>query len=77
MTTRKSYSCNLCHGSAPEGSAVGLCWTGERRMEITATLGNAETHICEGCLRALEAALYYRREKERKNDEFEAANGSR
>lgn len=69
MTTRRSHSCNLCHANVSDGSGVGLVW-GANRHEIKLTVpGNAETHICQECIAALETALADQREATRKREE--------
>lgn len=56
MTTRRSYSCNLCHGTVPETGGVGLRWLANNAIRFT-TPGDAETHICQPCIGALETTL--------------------
>lgn len=67
MTTRRSYSCNLCHTNVGDGSGVGLVWA-DRQIKLTVP-SNAETHVCQDCITALETALDEQREHTRKRDE--------
>lgn len=74
MTTQRTHTCNLCHGSvANEVSGVGVRWTTNRDIEFT-TPGQAETHVCQTCLGAIEKALEDLRLHERMRDELSAAH---
>ena len=70
MTTRRSHDCNLCHSTVSDGTGVGLVWAGDK---ITLRAPSfAETHVCQKCITALEAALEDQREAMRKRDEVAA-----
>lgn len=57
MTTRRTHTCNLCHGNvASDGGGVGLHWGLNNTIKFT-TPGQAETHICQPCIGALETTL--------------------
>lgn len=74
MTTRRSHTCNLCHGNvANEAMGVGMLWETGNAIKFT-TPGQAETHICQTCIEGLETALYDMREMERKRAEIDATN---
>jgi hypothetical protein len=64
MTTSRTHTCNLCRGLVVGGTGVGLLWKTWKEISLT-TPGNAETHVCQECLDALEAALGALREHER------------
>ncbi len=65
MTTRRTHTCNLCHGNVPnEAAGVGLLWEAGNSLRLT-TPGQAETHICQSCLSALQTALDNLRAHER------------
>lgn len=69
MTTRRSHSCNLCHANIGEACGVGLVWGADRHQIKLTTPGNAETHVCQDCITALETALADQREHMKKREE--------
>lgn len=68
MTTRRTHNCNLCHANVFDGNGVGLTWGAQNAIKLT-TPGQAETHVCQACITALETALEDQREMMRKRDE--------
>lgn len=53
MTVRRTYLCNLCHGS-DENMLVGIYWKSTQPFTEFVTKGTREVehHLCYGCIRA-------------------------
>jgi hypothetical protein len=68
MTTRRDYSCNLCHETIVDGTGVGIVWTTNRTFRMTVP-SNAETHMCQHCITGFECALLDQRRHQTIRDE--------
>jgi hypothetical protein len=53
MTVRRTYECNLCHGS-DESMLIGIYWASSKPFTEFVQKGTREVehHLCYGCLRA-------------------------
>lgn len=69
MTTHRRYSCNLCHDTVGDGTGVGIIYAGNPRIRLTVP-SNAETHICQKCITAFEAALADQRAHQKLRDDL-------
>jgi hypothetical protein len=71
MTTTRTHTCNLCRRTVTETEGVGLKWTGHGTGELIqfTTPGQAESHLCNGCVENLDTAISDLRRIERERDE--------
>lgn len=57
MTTKRTYTCNVCNEeiNPSKEDGLGIYFTGEfnGRIELRSNLSSCETHICNECLIAL------------------------
>ena len=57
MTTKRTYTCNLCGDATQEGAGVGVIFSSHRPHKIKFTVPmNAENHLCQNCLTAIDEA---------------------
>lgn len=69
MTTRRTHTCELCRDGVVDGTGVGIKFGMTHRIELTVP-SNAETHLCQKCIDALQDAL----REQRAAEEARAAN---
>lgn len=64
MTTKRTYSCNLCLDAVGDGTGVGLLYryNGDSKGISFVVPSNAENHICQKCLSWVEAEIIESRE---------------